>query len=190
MQPLVLDDDALARIDELGDDPALHALAALPADQALAVRGRVIDELDYDELSPGGLGPRRASCVSASAVACARCAPSWGGTSDAAIVVDGTREPHFEMLDRQGSCRMSAPREQEASRSRYGRSRPPSRLWRRRERDLSAPVRGRSRRGMRSRPRRYASAIERGSQVRRPHQDQSMRSPGRTRPLWYASTTS
>jgi RNA polymerase sigma factor (sigma-70 family) len=51
MQPLVLDDPALARIDELGSEPASRALAELPADQALAVRGRVIDELGYEELA-------------------------------------------------------------------------------------------------------------------------------------------
>jgi RNA polymerase sigma factor (sigma-70 family) len=51
MEPLHLDDAALARIDELGGDPALAALDALPAEQARAVRGRVIDEHDYDELA-------------------------------------------------------------------------------------------------------------------------------------------
>lgn len=51
MQPLVLDDQALARIDELGDEPALRALAELPDDQARAVRGRVIDEYGYGELA-------------------------------------------------------------------------------------------------------------------------------------------
>jgi RNA polymerase sigma-70 factor (ECF subfamily) len=51
MQPLVLDDEAIARIDELGDQPALHALGDLPDDQARAVRWRVIDEHDYAELA-------------------------------------------------------------------------------------------------------------------------------------------
>ncbi|HWK25520.1 MAG TPA: RNA polymerase sigma factor [Solirubrobacter sp.] len=51
MQPLALDDEALARIDELSDARALRALSALPADQAQAVRGRVIDEHDYEELA-------------------------------------------------------------------------------------------------------------------------------------------
>jgi RNA polymerase sigma factor (sigma-70 family) len=51
MQPLELGDAALARIDELGDDPALRALADLPDEQARAVRGRVIDEYGYDELA-------------------------------------------------------------------------------------------------------------------------------------------
>ena len=51
MQPLVLDDEALARIDELSDEPALRALERLPDDQARAVRGRVIEEVGYDELA-------------------------------------------------------------------------------------------------------------------------------------------
>ena len=51
MQPLELDDDALARIDELSDEAAQRALDALPDEQARAVRGRVIDEYGYDELA-------------------------------------------------------------------------------------------------------------------------------------------
>ncbi|RKQ93072.1 RNA polymerase sigma-70 factor (ECF subfamily) [Solirubrobacter pauli] len=51
MQPLELDDHALARIHELSDEPAQHALGGLPDDQARAVRGRVIDEHGYDELA-------------------------------------------------------------------------------------------------------------------------------------------
>ena len=51
MEPLVLDDEVLARIDELGDETALRALATLPNEQARAVRGRVIDEQDYEELA-------------------------------------------------------------------------------------------------------------------------------------------
>lgn len=51
MQPLVLDDQAIARIEAVGDAPALDALAALPDEQAQAVRGRVIDEVGYEELA-------------------------------------------------------------------------------------------------------------------------------------------
>ncbi|MDA0180586.1 RNA polymerase sigma factor [Solirubrobacter phytolaccae] len=51
MQPLELDDHAIARIDELSDEAAQQALDELPEDQARAVRGRVIDEYGYDELA-------------------------------------------------------------------------------------------------------------------------------------------
>lgn len=39
MEPLLLDDAALARVEELAARPALEALAALPTDQRLAVAG-------------------------------------------------------------------------------------------------------------------------------------------------------
>jgi RNA polymerase sigma-70 factor (ECF subfamily) len=51
MQPLVLDDEAIASIETLDDEPALAALAALPEDQADAIRRRVIDEVGYEELA-------------------------------------------------------------------------------------------------------------------------------------------
>ena len=51
MEPLVLTDAALARIDELDDEPALRALDALPLDQREAVVGRVLDGQDYAELA-------------------------------------------------------------------------------------------------------------------------------------------
>lgn len=53
IQPLALDDDALARIDELGGegDQAMAALAELPDDQQAAVRARVLGELSYDEIA-------------------------------------------------------------------------------------------------------------------------------------------
>src|SRR5688572_24428119 len=51
LQPLVLDDEAIARVEALSDEPALDALAALPDDHALAVRGRVLDENDYADLA-------------------------------------------------------------------------------------------------------------------------------------------
>jgi RNA polymerase sigma-70 factor (ECF subfamily) len=49
LEPLVLDDRDIARIDELGADDAI--LCALPADLSDAVRARVVDELDYDEIA-------------------------------------------------------------------------------------------------------------------------------------------
>jgi DNA-directed RNA polymerase specialized sigma24 family protein len=51
MEPLVLDDHALARIDQLSGQPALTALGLLPADRQLAVAGRVLDEQDYQALA-------------------------------------------------------------------------------------------------------------------------------------------
>jgi RNA polymerase sigma-70 factor (ECF subfamily) len=51
MQPLVLGDDDLARIERLDHAPASAALAALPADQRNAVAGRVVEELGYEELA-------------------------------------------------------------------------------------------------------------------------------------------
>lgn len=51
MQPLVLTDADLERIDSEAEAAAITALAGLPADQADAISGRVIDELGYDELA-------------------------------------------------------------------------------------------------------------------------------------------
>src|SRR3954468_20501105 len=51
MEPLLLDDAALARIDALSDEPALRALEELPEPQARAVRGRVLDEHSYEDLA-------------------------------------------------------------------------------------------------------------------------------------------
>lgn len=52
MEPLVLSDENLERIDRLGEagvTDSLTLLEALPADQRAAVRARVIDGLDYSE---------------------------------------------------------------------------------------------------------------------------------------------
>jgi RNA polymerase sigma-70 factor (ECF subfamily) len=52
MEPLVLSDENLERIDRLGEAgvvDSLRLLEALPADQRAAVRARVIDGLDYSE---------------------------------------------------------------------------------------------------------------------------------------------
>lgn len=51
MQPLLLDDADIARIDEASADEALTALEELPAQQAEAVTLRIIEELGYDELA-------------------------------------------------------------------------------------------------------------------------------------------
>lgn len=54
MEPLVLSDESLERIDRLGQAGAmdsLELLQTLPADQRAAVRARVIDGLDYAEVA-------------------------------------------------------------------------------------------------------------------------------------------
>lgn len=54
IEPLALDDEMLARIEDLdehSDGVALRLLEDLPEDQRAAVQGRVIGELDYGELS-------------------------------------------------------------------------------------------------------------------------------------------
>lgn len=51
MEPLQLDDEALARIDALDADPASAALDGLPPDQRAAVVGRVIEEQAYPDLA-------------------------------------------------------------------------------------------------------------------------------------------
>lgn len=52
MEPLVLEDETLRRIERIGTDARVSALLNdLPAAQAEAVRGRIIDERAYDELA-------------------------------------------------------------------------------------------------------------------------------------------
>jgi RNA polymerase sigma factor (sigma-70 family) len=51
IERLHLDDEAIARIEELTGDVALAALAELPEEQRLAVSGRILDEFEYDELA-------------------------------------------------------------------------------------------------------------------------------------------
>ncbi len=54
LEPLLLTDEALERIDDLGSDPskgALRLLEGLPEDQRLAIEGRVLEERDYEELA-------------------------------------------------------------------------------------------------------------------------------------------
>lgn len=52
MEPMILNDEDLRRIDELaGDGSSLELLRALPEDQRSAVVGRVLEERDYAELA-------------------------------------------------------------------------------------------------------------------------------------------
>lgn len=53
LDPLALTDDALDRVEQLGDGPsdALRLLAELPGDQRRAIEGRVLDERDYEQLA-------------------------------------------------------------------------------------------------------------------------------------------
>jgi RNA polymerase sigma factor (sigma-70 family) len=54
MEPIVLSDDDLERIDELGrgsGPDSLELLQALPAEQRAAVTGRVIEDRDYKDLA-------------------------------------------------------------------------------------------------------------------------------------------
>jgi RNA polymerase sigma-70 factor (ECF subfamily) len=51
VERLVLDDEAIARIDALAGDAVLAALDGLPEDQQLAVRGRILDESEYEDLA-------------------------------------------------------------------------------------------------------------------------------------------
>jgi len=52
LEPLVLDDSDLALVDELSESDLVSQLAdLLPADQLEALRARVIDEREYDEIA-------------------------------------------------------------------------------------------------------------------------------------------
>jgi RNA polymerase sigma factor (sigma-70 family) len=51
IEPLTLDDAAIARINELDGSPVVAALDELPVDQRAAVVGRVVDEQSYPELA-------------------------------------------------------------------------------------------------------------------------------------------
>jgi RNA polymerase sigma factor (sigma-70 family) len=51
MAPVLLTDEALARLEQLSGGAALEALERLPADQRSAVRARVIDERPYHEIA-------------------------------------------------------------------------------------------------------------------------------------------
>jgi RNA polymerase sigma-70 factor (ECF subfamily) len=51
IEPLTLDDEAIARINELDGSPAAAALDELSVDQRAAVVGRVLDEESYPELA-------------------------------------------------------------------------------------------------------------------------------------------
>jgi RNA polymerase sigma-70 factor (ECF subfamily) len=52
MEPVVLTDEALERIDCLGEEETVRdALAGLPADQREALIARIVDERDYDAIA-------------------------------------------------------------------------------------------------------------------------------------------
>jgi RNA polymerase sigma factor (sigma-70 family) len=51
LERLQIDDQAIARIEELTDDVALLALDDLPEDQKVAVQARVLGEAGYEELA-------------------------------------------------------------------------------------------------------------------------------------------
>ncbi len=51
LERLVLDDAALARVEELAGAPALAALEELPPEQRAAIAGRVVQEHSYEELA-------------------------------------------------------------------------------------------------------------------------------------------
>lgn len=51
LERLQLDDDAIARIDQMTGEAATEALMQLPAEQRQAVEGRVLDDESYDELA-------------------------------------------------------------------------------------------------------------------------------------------
>jgi RNA polymerase sigma factor (sigma-70 family) len=51
LERLALDDEAITRIEELTGDVALAELDGLPPDQRTAVRGRVLEGAEYEELA-------------------------------------------------------------------------------------------------------------------------------------------
>jgi RNA polymerase sigma-70 factor (ECF subfamily) len=51
MAPIVLTDEGIERIDALAGAPALELMEALPAPQRDAVRARVVEGLDYEEIA-------------------------------------------------------------------------------------------------------------------------------------------
>jgi RNA polymerase sigma-70 factor (ECF subfamily) len=51
VERLALTDEALERIEQLGDDRAMTMLEELPADQRVAIKGRVLEEQEYEELA-------------------------------------------------------------------------------------------------------------------------------------------
>ncbi|MGA2471727.1 MAG: RNA polymerase sigma factor [Solirubrobacteraceae bacterium] len=51
LEPLLLDDADIARLERLADEPALQALEQLPTEQRDAVAGRVIDDRSYQDLA-------------------------------------------------------------------------------------------------------------------------------------------
>ena len=53
MQPIYLDDDAVAIIEATANAPALELLVTLPADQRDAIEARHLEDRDYTEIAAG-----------------------------------------------------------------------------------------------------------------------------------------
>jgi RNA polymerase sigma factor (sigma-70 family) len=51
MEPIALPDPALERIDQLRGGETLELLRTLPDDQRQAIEGRIVSELDYEEIA-------------------------------------------------------------------------------------------------------------------------------------------
>jgi RNA polymerase sigma factor (sigma-70 family) len=51
LEPLVIDDNDLARLAVLAEEPVVQALQELPRDQRDAVMGRVVEDRDYEDLA-------------------------------------------------------------------------------------------------------------------------------------------
>jgi RNA polymerase sigma factor (sigma-70 family) len=48
---LLLEAEDLARVEAIGDGPAVAALASLPREQRQAIEARIVEELDYPEIA-------------------------------------------------------------------------------------------------------------------------------------------
>ena len=51
MEPILLTDEGIERIEKLAGAPALELLEALPSDQRAAVRARILNERSYNEIA-------------------------------------------------------------------------------------------------------------------------------------------
>lgn len=89
MPSLILDDHASETISRLADEElASLALSELPPDQREAIRARVLNDRDYQEIAASAA--RRPSCASASAVAA-----SGVLLTGSPILLTGTSNPSF-----------------------------------------------------------------------------------------------
>ncbi len=77
MPPLVLEDETLAALDRIHAGQLLdNALAYLPADQAEAVRARIVDEREYEDIARE-LRTSEAVVRKRVSRGSARCADTW-----------------------------------------------------------------------------------------------------------------